>query len=73
MTEYANTIETDYIYTVTATAEGEVIAKTNGNMEIAKICLAELNASFEPSYSFDLPESGQESVSFPASSTDYVS
>jgi hypothetical protein len=42
-------------------------------MEIAKVCLADLNLDFEKSYTYNLPEFGQETIQLPEASTNYIS
>ena len=65
MTNSANQVELTYAYTVQATAEGGSSATTSGVMIVGKACVAELNPYFELNYYFDLPEYGNENVSFP--------
>lgn len=73
MASAANEVETTYPYVIVATAEGEASAETEGAMIISKACIADLNANFELSYTFEIPEFGNETVTFPAASTDYIS
>lgn len=73
MNDAANQVEQEYPYVVRATAEGGSTETVAGEMLIAKVCLAELVETFETSFSYDLPEFGQEFINLPAASTDYIS
>lgn len=73
MTESANAVEQSYPYVVLATAEGDAIAETSGVMIIVKACVAELNPSFALDYTFEIPETDSEVVTFPSASTDFIS
>lgn len=61
-----------YPYQVQATADGGAIATVEGTKDIKAVCLAFLNPAFPTTYVYDLPESGQENITWPLASTDYV-
>jgi hypothetical protein len=75
MTEEANAIEKLYTYTIEAKAEGGATETTTGTMDIAKVCLADLESGFTTTYTYKIPDVDISSRTeyFPSASTDYIS
>jgi hypothetical protein len=69
----ANSAETIYTFAITAHAEGGAEGSIELETTIERVCFQGLIGSFSKVYQFDIPESDDETVNFPAASTLYVS
>jgi hypothetical protein len=73
MTSNANSNEELYTFAITASAEGGAQGSIELETTIARVCFQGLNSEFVTQYSFDIPESDEQTETFPQSSTLYVS
>jgi hypothetical protein len=71
----ANAVEATHSYTITAVADGSAQSTVTGDMDIAQVCLASLESSFDSAktFSYAVPESTTATPSFPSATTEYVS
>jgi hypothetical protein len=72
MTDNANSVDTEYAYMLRAVAEGGAYAFATGKMKLENVCTASLIAGFRSSYSYTVPASGTEEVTFPFTSAYYI-
>jgi hypothetical protein len=72
MTDKANAIDTEYAYMLRATADGGAIAFVTGKMMLQIACTATPVDGFRSTYSYTVPATGVESVTFPFTSAYYI-
>lgn len=84
MTQLANTVDyqngvmPDVVFPVTiqANAKGGATEPTSATVTLAKVCVVELDSTFQLTWTYDLPEFNTDANrqrQFPSASTDYVS